>query len=255
MNKIEPVIKNKFGEKLDTWVESPSGAVKATVVMVHGFGTSKHETAGYFDDVSEALVEDSFRVVRFDFSGYGKSEGRQEDVCYSKQVEDLNAILSYTKTSFSEDIYLFSQSMGTWITALSSPDDIGKTIFTGIPNSQTQVIIDRFIDRFSKRPGASFDMKGISLMPRSSGEVQKIGPLFWRDIHNLDPIKVVGEYSKKTNLIVVHWQNDEIIGHDYLSEYDEIPTVKSLWLPGDHSLTKAVDRQNFIKIMLKFYNE
>lgn len=255
MIKTEPVIKNKYGEKLDTWVETPNGAIKATVVMVHGFGTNKHETAGYFDDISHALTEDSFRVVRFDFSGYGKSEGRQEDACYSKHVGDLNTILDYVKTSFSDQIFIFSQSMGTWVTALTSPMQIAKTIFTGIPNSKSQVIINRFIERFSNRPGAVFDINGVSLLPRSTGKVQKIGPRFWEDIQDLNPLKIVTSYSQKTQLLIVHWENDEIIGKDYLSEYDVIPTLKSIWLSGDHSVTDQVDRQNFIKIMLKFYNE
>ena len=255
MQKLEPVIKNKFGEKLDTWVEIPDGPVKATVVMVHGFGTSKHETAGYFDDVSESLIKNGFRVIRFDFSGYGKSEGKQEEVCYSKQVEDLKRILSYVKENFLEDTYLFSQSMGTWVTSLCSPSGIKKTIFTGIPNHDTNGLIDRFVNRFSTRPGAIMNIKGISLMPRSSGEIQKIGQRFWQEIQSLDPVGVVREFSQKTKLLIVHWESDEIIGKDNLEAYNAIPTLKSMWLPGDHSVTKFEDRQNFIKTMLDFYNK
>jgi len=93
MKKYEPIIKNNIGEKLDTWVEESIGNVKATIVMVHGFGTSKHETARYFDDISQALTGDNFRVVRFDLSGYGNSEGREEDACYSKHILDLKSVL------------------------------------------------------------------------------------------------------------------------------------------------------------------
>lgn len=255
MQKLEPVIKNMYGEKLDTWVETPDGSIKATVILVHGFGTSKHETAGYFDDIAAALIKDDFRVVRFDFSGYGKSEGKQEEVCYSKQVGDLKSVLTYAKDNFTEGVYLFSQSMGTWVTALCSTDNIAKSIFTGIPNTNTQIIIDRFVERFSTRPGANFNLNGISLLPRSTGKIQKIGSCFWDDIRNLDPVATVTKYSQKTKLLLVHWENDEIIGRDYLSEYDAIPTLKSLWLPGDHSVTNPEDRKHFIKVMLDFYND
>lgn len=254
MLKLEPIIRNKFGEKLDTWVESGEGEIKANVIMVHGFGTSKHETAGYFDDISSVLVNDNFRVIRFDFSGYGNSDGKQEEVCYSKQVLDLQTIHNYVNYTFSEPIYMFSQSMGTWVTALYSPYNIIKTIFTGIPNSNTQVVIDRVTERFGTRAGAKLNMEGVSLLPRSTGKVQKIGSYFWDDIRKLDPINVVKNYSEKTNLLLVHWENDEIIGKDYLAEYDSIPTLKSMWLPGDHSLTNPRDRQNFIKILLNYYN-
>jgi pimeloyl-ACP methyl ester carboxylesterase len=255
MKKTEPEIKNNAGEKLDTWVEAPEGVVKGNVIMVHGFGTNKGETAGYFDDISRALVNDNFRVIRFDFSGYGKSEGRQEDVCYSKQVDDLKAILEYVKKNFEEDIFLFSQSMGAWVTSLYSPTGIKKTIFTGIPNSNIKDQFERFTNRFRKRPGAVLDFNGISLLPRSTGEVQKIGPQFWQGIRDLNPVKEVEEFSKKTDLMIFHWLNDDIIGIDNLQEYDAIKTVKSRWMSGDHSLTNLVDRQDFIKVMLEFYNK
>jgi pimeloyl-ACP methyl ester carboxylesterase len=254
MQKLEPVIKNKFGEKLDTWVELSEGSIKATIIMVHGLGTNKHETAGYFDDVSEALINDNFRVVRFDFSGYGNSEGKQEDACYSKQIGDLQAIIEYAKSNYRGQLHIFSQSMGCFVTVLTNPSGIAKTIMTGIPNSNTQIIIDRVLERFGSRPGAKLNLEGISELPRSTGKIQKIGARFWQDIRDLDPAKEVKKYSEQTNLLIIHWESDEIIGRDYLSDYDAIPTLKSLWLPGDHAVTKVEDRQNFIKVMLDFYN-
>lgn len=254
MEKIEPKILNKFGEKLDTWVESLVGEVKANIIMVHGFGTNKHETDGYFDDISKALVNDNFRVIRFDFSGYGKSEGKQEDACHSKHVGDLDTVITYTKDSFTEPCYIFAQSMGCFVTALTSPDGITKTIMTGIPNADPETIIKRVVDRFGSRPGAKLDMNGVSELPRSTGMIQKIGKSFWEDIQKLNPVKVLEAYSKKTKLLIVHWLNDEIIGTEHLSKYDEIPTVKADWLSGNHSVTNLDDRKNFIIKMLDFYN-
>lgn len=255
MNKTEPVITNNSGEKLDTWVEESSTSIKATVVMVHGFGTSKHETAGYFDDISEALVNDNYRVVRFDLSGYGNSQGREEDACYSKHVHDLHSVLDWVKSNYQAPVYIFAQSMGCWVTALSTPDGITKTIMTGTPNTNTDVVITRVKERFGSRPGAVLEMDGVSLLPRSTGKIQKIGSQFWIDIKNLQPVKIVSDYSIKTKLMVVHWESDEIIGKDYLDGYDQIPTLTSVWLPGDHSVTNKDDRQNFIKKMLEFYNK
>lgn len=255
MSKTEPVITNNSGEKLDTWIEESSESIKATVVMVHGFGTSKHETAGYFDDVSEALVNDNYRVVRFDLSGYGNSQGLEEDACYTKHVCDVHAVIDWVKSNYKTPVYIFAQSMGCWVTALANPDGIMKTIMTGTPNTNTDVVIARVKERFGSRPGATLDMDGISLLPRSTGKIQKIGSQFWIDIKNLQPVKIVSDYSKKTKLMIIHWESDEIIGKDYLDEYDQIPTLTSVWLPGDHSVTNKDDRQNFIKKMLEFYNK
>lgn len=126
---------------------------------------------------------------------------------------------------------------------------------TGTPNTNTDVVITRVKERFGSRPGAVLDIHGVSLLPRSTGKIQKIGSQFWIDIKNLQPVKIISDYSKKTKLMIVHWERDEIIGKDYLDEYDQIPTLTSVWLPGDHSVTNKDDRQNFIKKMLEFYNK
>lgn len=254
MQKQEPVIKNKFGEKLDTWVESPEGQVKATIIMVHGFGTSKHETAGYFDDISAALTRDGFRVVRFDFSGYGKSEGSPIDVCYTKHIEDLQYITEWVKKNYQEDIYILAQSMGCFITALTLPKNIKKILMTGIPNSDPALIVDRFSERYGNKPGGKIDYNGISLLPRTSGVIQQIGPNFWRDILSLSPVEQVEKLSKITNLKIVHWNQDEVLGTDHLRVYDAISSLNAIWLDGDHSVTNPVDRQNFLLIMLEFFN-
>lgn len=253
MHKTEPEIRNKFGEKLDTWVETPEGKVSANVIMVHGFGTDKGETAGYFDDVSKALVGDSFRVIRFDFSGYGKSEGSQAEACYSKHIHDLSEVIDFVKNSFQEPVHIFAQSMGCFVTALLSPKGINKTIMTGIPNSDPNFLIKRFVERFGSRPGAKLDMDGVSLLPRSTGKIQQIGSQFWQDIRALNPAEIVKSYSEKTELLIIHWQQDEIIGSDYLKEYDLLPTLKFMYLPGNHSVTNLDDRKNFLKIMLTFF--
>jgi putative redox protein len=253
MQKQEPIIRNRFGEKLDTWVESNGQKIKTTVIMVHGFGTDKHETAKYFDDISSALVRDGYRVVRFDLSGYGKSEGTEDNACYSKHVEDLQIVIDYVASSYSEPINIFAQSMGCFVTALTQPCNISKIIMTGIPNSNTQAIIDRVVKRFGSRPGAKLDLDGISLLPRSTGQIQKIGSRFWSDIKKLRPVQEIDRLSHHTDLHIIHWKSDEVLGTDYLDEYDQIKTLRSYWLPGNHSVTNKEDRDNFIQIMLNIY--
>lgn len=256
IKKITPLIKNDLNEALDTWVEwEESEPTKASVVMVHGFGTDKHETAGYFDDVASALVLNHFRVVRFDFSGYGASEGLQRDACYSKHIEDLNAVISYTSKTFSDPIYIFAQSMGCFVTALTSPTNIVKTVMTGIPNADPKIIIDRVISRFGSRPGAILNMEGISYLPRSTGKTQEIGPQFWVDISRIKPIETVRNYARQTELLVVSWNNDEIIGKETMDLYDTVKELKHLWLNGNHSVNNPIDRQHFIKVMLDYYDK
>lgn len=235
-----PAIFNSQHEKIDTLVEGLNTS-DITVVMVHGIGTDKHETAGQFDDISKGLA-DQYRVVRFDFSGFGKSEGRMEDFDYYKHADDLKSVLKYVKKTYGGQVYIVAQSMGTFITALLNPKGIEKTVFMGIPNSQTSFIIERITKRWGSKPGAHIDMDGISLVPRSSGVMQRFGAKFWATLKEFKPVEAVTQYSKNTKLLIIHPIQDEFVGQDFLEEYKTIPDVTIEHMNGDHSFKKSEDR-------------
>ena len=78
-------IKNENGENIDLLVEgNPNSNI--TLVFAHGFGTNKDENSNLFIDLAKPFLE-KYRVIRFDFSGYGQSEGRQEDASITKSAE------------------------------------------------------------------------------------------------------------------------------------------------------------------------
>ncbi len=241
---------NPSREKLDTLVEGNEKS-PISIVMVHGLGTDKHETGGQFDFIAKSLSE-NYRVVRFDFSGFGKSEGKMEDFDYVKHADDLKAVLSYSKKTYGGTVYIIAQSMGCFVTSLLNPQGINKTIFLGIPNSNTEYIINRFSKRFSSKPGGVVNFEGISLVPRSTGAIQHIGPSFWKVLREFNPVKAVAEFSKKTHLLIVHPLQDDVVGPEFQKEYDAIPNIKIEWINGDHSFKKREDRSALIKTIKTF---
>ena len=71
---------------------------KANIIIVHG--VAEH-LEGY-DQLTTFLNENSFNVIRYDQRGHGRSEGKS--VFYSRVdeiVEDLDAIIQYTKATYS----------------------------------------------------------------------------------------------------------------------------------------------------------
>ena len=250
MNTL-PMIINSHNEKLDTLIEG-SEKSEITIVMVHGLGTDKHETAGQFDDLAQAFIK-KYRIVRFDFSGFGKSEGKTENFDYHKHASDLNFILSYVRQNFNGKIYIIAQSMGTFITSLLNPEDIDKTVFINIPNSNTSYIIDRLVARFASRPGSYIDLQGISLISRSSGSMQKFGPQFWKTLTEFNPVSSVTEFAKNTNLLIIHARQDDAVGNKFQEEYDAIPNIKTEWIDGDHSFKKPKDRSVLIERIKRFF--
>lgn len=237
-------ITNKSLEKLDVLVEGNEQS-KITVVMVHGFGTDKHDTAGLFDDINLSLIK-RFRIVRLDFSGCGQSEGKFEEKDCEKWASDLDCVLNFVKTNYSGNIYIIAMSMGTFITALLSPKNILKTIFISMPGGSPNFIIERMQASFLKRKGANFNEKGISILPRSWGICQKIGSSFWKILRNLKPKKLVSELAKKTKLIIFVPLKDEVFGNENIDNYKKIKELKIIQIRGNHSFKNLEERKKLI---------
>lgn len=71
--------------------------VDSTIVFCHGItGCRKGRTMddSYFQDLALKLMNRNYKVVLFDFSGHGESEGNDYDVCLSKSVEELGVVFN-----------------------------------------------------------------------------------------------------------------------------------------------------------------
>ena len=81
------------------------------VILMHGFlGSMKAAPLGF---LSRMLVKHGYAVLRFDFDGYGKSEGAQQENTVPKMIEDAKAIWDYaSKLSFVNQIIFLGHSQG-----------------------------------------------------------------------------------------------------------------------------------------------
>ena len=123
-------------------------------------------------DLSSALRE--YRVVRFDFTGYGKSEGKQEDTSLVKEASDLNSVLGFVQEKYGDKIWLIGMSLGCYVIALLSPDSISKTVFISPPDSSQAITAERLAKRIKSRKGGVVDYNGITVYPHSSGEMKTV---------------------------------------------------------------------------------
>jgi hypothetical protein len=108
-------------------LEGPSGSISAEmllprsfdkehdrcnlVILMHGFLASMRGTPLGF--LSRMLVKQGCAVLRFDFDGYGKSEGAQQDNTVPKMIEDAKAVWEYASgLPFIDRIILLGHSQG-----------------------------------------------------------------------------------------------------------------------------------------------
>lgn len=101
-------VKNKQGEKLFVEIHSPVTSI-STVVFVHGFtGCRKGRTLedNYMQAFATKMCRMGFRVVLFDLSGHGESEGQDKNVTLEKSVGDLTSVLSKLKVGLTKVNFL-----------------------------------------------------------------------------------------------------------------------------------------------------
>ena len=237
-------LKNKQGEKIDFIVEGKSNS-PMTVIFVHGFGTNRDEGYNLFADISKPLAK-KYRLLRFDFSGYGKSEGKQENVNLIKQASDLEAVLKYTKGRYGNRIWIIACSNGCHVVSMLSPDGIEKTVFVSPPDSRSSQVIKRLKYRIESRPGGILSLSGISKYPRTGGEIQFIGSDYWKMLKKFKLSVLLKKYAKKTRMAILVPKDDDFIEHKNMRLYKTIKSAYFSEIDGNHAFTKGEDRKRLI---------
>ena len=242
-------ITNIFGEFLDA-VLSGNPKASAVNVYVHGFGTDKNEGFASFLDLSR-YFDKKFLNIRFDFSGYGKSGGKDYKFTFHKAANDLQSVLVYVKNKWPKKrINIIAHSLGTFVTLLLQPAGIHKTIFTAPVNANTKYI-SKWLEKRIKSKGGVVDKTGITVYLRTSGAIQLIGSDFWHILENFNVEAYLKAYVLYNDLTVFKPVPDNVLPYKYFETYKQVLGDKYIEIPGDHNYSDTKDRKNLIKLMEK----
>lgn len=96
--------------KLEGKLEEPTGQCLGYVLFAHCFTCGKDIAAA--SRIASALVSNGFAVLRFDFTGLGRSEGSFSETNFSSNVEDLIAAADYLRTHYQPPVLLIGHSLG-----------------------------------------------------------------------------------------------------------------------------------------------
>ena len=249
-------IRNKYGEKLETLIEgAPLHEAKEILVMVHGFGTNLHEV-GIFDDAVEVITKKlpDIAVVRFSWAGFGKSEGKEEDLTYFKVEDDIAAVVDFVIAQKQNDasLVLLGASRGNAPLAsylVKNPQSLKQLIVTK-PAAFTSA--EEGKKKWSSRPGFKIDEKGVWVIPRSDGSVTKLSPEYWESI---DPVKYKNDLTNVTqdyNSVLIRDSYDDFVDN---REVAELPFKKKYEVIGDHNFSKPAQRAAFLKTLIEVLGE
>jgi len=111
MNATTLTIKNRHGVELSTTLEFPTNQ-KANHIAIFSHCFTCNSNTNAVRNINRALNKNGFAVVRFDFTGLGKSTGDFEDSHFEANVEDLQDVHAYiTKHYFAPEL-IIGHSLG-----------------------------------------------------------------------------------------------------------------------------------------------
>ncbi|WBU89282.1 bifunctional alpha/beta hydrolase/OsmC family protein [Cellulophaga omnivescoria] len=229
-------IKNKNGLQLQAYLELPANQKpNYFAIFAHCFTCSSTLTA--VKNISRSLTTHGFGVLRFDFTGLGRSEGEFADSHFSANVDDLIAVNNYLTKNYSAPSLLVGHSLGgaAVIVAASKLANIKAVATIGAPSTASHVT-HLFTHDISSIPE-----KG-NVEVNIGGRPFKINKEFAEDFSKTDLPKITKELRKP--ILILHSPIDTIVGVDNAQElYLNAHHPKSFVSldQADHLLTNSTD--------------
>lgn len=236
MNDPTLRIPNAAGDMLSATLELPSNQhPHSYAIFAHCFTCSSSLAAAR--NISRALTSHGFGVVRFDFTGLGRSEGEFADSHFSANVDDLIAVHAYITEHFEAPKLLVGHSLGgAAVIVAASKIDAVKAVATVAAPSSVSHTKKHFSHQIDDIPS-----KGI-IEVNIGGRPFSIDSGFIHDFDKTDLLKVTEDLRKP--ILILHAPLDKTVGIDSAQElYMAAHHPKSfISLDGaDHLLTNQRD--------------
>ncbi len=236
MNNQRLKIENKKRNKLQAYIElTENQKPNHFAIFAHCFTCSSSLSA--VRNISRALTNHGFGIVRFDFTGLGRSEGEFADSHISANVDDLIAVSDFIKEHYEAPSLLVGHSLGgaAVLVAASKLDNIKAVATVGAPATISHVkhLFSHGIDDIKNKGRVAVNI---------GGRPFKIDEEFVSDFDKTDLPAVVKALRKP--LLILHSPTDTIVGIKNAEQlYNNAHHPKSFVTldDADHLLSKTRD--------------
>jgi len=207
------------------------------VIVCHGLGGNKD--AKNKVALAESLFEENFAVLRFDFSGHGKSEGDYKDTVFTQEVNDvksaIDAVYSLTKID-RKRLGLVGHSLGGAVTIIEAATD------SRIKSAATIAAVTDM-----QKPLSMVGKSKIKKWQKTDALHVEGGILRYSFIADFNKYNVL-EYAKKIKIpfLVIHGTKDFDVGMHQAKEIARMAKAPLKVVNEDHdfgkeSITAAVE--------------
>jgi putative redox protein len=152
---VEVSFKNKRGNLLSGTIDQAENPI-AQAIFSHCFTCSKDHAASY--RICKALAKKNIQVLRFDFTGLGKSEGEFSLTNFSSNIEDLKSAVSHLTDIDLSPQLLIGHSLGG-ITAAAAARELTdiQAVATIAAPSRPSHVLEHFKKHIPKIIEQGFD--------------------------------------------------------------------------------------------------
>ena len=236
MNTLQLKIENRKGLKLRAYLELPANQKpNHFAIFAHCFSCNSNFSA--VRNISRSLSNHGFGVLRFDFTGLGRSEGEFAESHFSANVEDLLDVSNYLEKHYKAPSLLVGHSLGgaAVIVAGSKLNSIKAIATIGAPARVGHVthLFSHAIEEVAQKGEVEVKI---------GGRPFKINEEFVANFSKTNLPKITKELRKP--ILVMHAPFDKVVGIDNAHEiYHNAMHPKSFISldDADHLLTKPTD--------------
>jgi len=229
-------IENKKGLALQAQLELPANQKpNRYAIFAHCFTCTSSLSA--VKNISRALTNYGFGVLRFDFTGLGRSEGEFADSHFSANVEDLIAVSDFMATNYQAPSLLVGHSLGgaAVLSAAAQLKNVKAVATIGAPSTVGHVthLFSHGIDQVKEKGEVEVNI---------GGRPFKIDKDFVEDFDKTDLPSVVKNLRKP--LLIMHSPTDNVVGiKNAEALYHQAQHPKSFVTldHADHLLSKSSD--------------
>lgn len=200
-------ITNRKGHELYASLELPaSQKPNRYAIFSHCFACSSNMQA--VRNITRTLTNYGFGVIRFDFTGLGRSQGQFAESHFSANVNDIIDVHKYIKENYKAPELLIGHSLGgaASIMAASRIDDIKAVATIGAPSStqNTKQHFESAIEDVKFHGETEVNIGGKPFV---------IDTEFIEDFDNTNLLEVVKKLKKP--IIIMHSPQDKIVKADH----------------------------------------
>ena len=175
---MEEIITNSKGETLDYTFHNPGNQSRDILIIGHGVIGNKDRP--FVIALAEAVASEGMAVLRFSFSGNGSSGGDFRECTISKEIEDLNAVVTAAVNNGYRVTYA-GHSMGGAVGVLASArDERIKHLISLAGMVNTKDFYDREFGEETPDEGCMWEEQSCPLSSTYKNDMYEIGSVVSR---------------------------------------------------------------------------